>query len=278
MASRLTGHVDKLLKYVLFGSVAGVAGWGISQTMYVVPPGFRALKFKRFGGGLQPEEYAEGLHFLVPWFQRRILMDVRTQPHVLITDTGTKDLQNVRISIRVLWAPKVDRLHDIVTTLEATNYAENVFKSIGNEVLKAAVAQFDADELVTSREIVSQNIRSNMMARAAGYNLELKDISITNIEFSSEYSQAIEAKQVEQQRAEQQRYSVEISRQLTQARVIEVEGESHAARIISQAMAVSPDFLELKRIETAREVARILATSRNIVYLPGNTNVLMSLQ
>src|SRR3989338_1275686 len=109
MASRFAGQADKILKVAQVGAVLGIAGWGVSQTVYVVPPGHRALLFSRFGGGLLPEEYGEGMHFLLPWFQRRQLMDVRTTAHSILTDTGTKDLQTVRISIRVLHAPRLGK-------------------------------------------------------------------------------------------------------------------------------------------------------------------------
>jgi len=74
-----------------------------------------------------------------------------------------------------------------------------VLPSIVNEVLKATVAQFDADQLLTQREKVSRQIREALNERAAQYHLQLDDVSITHLLFSKEFTTAIESKQVAQQ-------------------------------------------------------------------------------
>jgi prohibitin 1 len=266
----MSKFIPLLTKVAQFGAGLTALSFVGSQAMYVVPPGHRALHFSRFGGGILPEEHDEGINFVLPWFQRPHMIDVRTTPYVIRTDTGTKDLQTVRLTVRVLYAPELGKLQKLFTGV-GEEFADTIFTSIGNEVLKAVVAQFDADELVTQREVVSQQIRARLRSRAGYYDLELKDISITALEFSPEYAQAIEAKQVEQQRVERQRYIVDIARQLKLASVIRVEGETEAARLISEAMMISPEFLELRRIEAAKDIARTLATSRNITYLPGGS-------
>jgi len=272
-ASKLIPALGFLAKVSAGAAVLGFMG---SQALYVVPPGHRSLHFSRFGGGVLPEEHNEGMHFVVPWFQKPHIIDVRTTPYVIRTDTGTKDLQTVKLAVRVLFKPEEGALQRIFTGI-GEDFSDKVFTSIGNEVLKAVVAQFDADELVTQRELVSQEIRARLRERAAHYQLSLRDISITALEFSPEYAAAIEAKQVEQQRAERQRYVVEYAKQLQLATVIRAEGETQAARLISEALKVSPEFLELRRIEAARDIARILSTSRSVIYLPNTAGLLMNM-
>lgn len=85
----------------------------------------------------------EGTHFLVPWLQRAILFDVRTKPRTIQTTTGSKDLQMVTLSLRVLSRPDVAHLPQIYRSL-GQDYDERVLPSIGNEVLKATVAQYEA--------------------------------------------------------------------------------------------------------------------------------------
>lgn len=67
--------------------------------------------------------------------------------------------------------------------VHATNhhsYDERVLPSIGNEVLKATVAQFDASELITNREIVSARIRDDLLTRAKEFHIQLEDVSIVS--------------------------------------------------------------------------------------------------
>lgn len=74
------------------------------------------------------------------------------------------------------------------------DYDERVLPSIGNEVLKAIVAQFDAGELITQREVVSNRIREELVKRAAEFNIVLEDVSITHLNFGKDFTDAVEQK------------------------------------------------------------------------------------
>ncbi len=76
-------------------------------------------------------------------------------------------------------------------------------------MLKAVVAQFDAAELITQRELVSQRVREALIKRASEFHILFDDISITHLTFGKEFTQAVELKQVAQQEAERARFVVE---------------------------------------------------------------------
>merc|ERR1712055_1149079 len=118
-----------------------------------------------------------------------------------------------------LFRPKPDALPGIYTTL-GQDYDDRVLPSITNEVLKAVVAQFDAGELITQRELVSNKVNDELTKRAAQFGLILDDISITHCTFGREFTQAVELKQVAQQEAERARFMVEREEQLKIANVI----------------------------------------------------------
>lgn len=142
--------------------------------------------------------------------------------------------------------------------------------SIGNEVLKAIVAQFDAAELITQREAVSNRIRSELLKRAQEFNIALEDVSITHMTFGKEFTRAVEDKQIAQQEAERARFIVEKAEQERQASVIRAEGEADSAETISKAVAKSGDgLIMIRRIETQKEIAMALAQNPNITYLAG---------
>lgn len=86
----------------------------------------------------------------------------------------------VSLTLRVMSRPDVSVLPKIYQNL-GLDYDERVLPSIGNEVLKATVAQFDAAELITQREVVSARIRADLMQRAKEFNILLEDVSIVSV-------------------------------------------------------------------------------------------------
>merc|ERR1711977_467341 len=239
-------------------------------SIYDVKGGTRAVIFDRLSG-VQEKVVNEGTHFLIPWLQKAIVYDVRTKPRNISTTTGSKDLQMVSLTLRVLHRPEVGMLPKIYQSL-GQDYDERVLPSIGNEVLKSIVAQFDAAELITQREAVSNRIRTDLLKRATDFNIALEDVSITHMTFGREFAKAVEEKQIAQQEAERARFIVEKAEQERQANVIRAEGESEAADVISKAVAKSGDgMIQIRRIETQKDVAQMLANNPNVTYLPGGS-------
>ncbi|KAA0057862.1 prohibitin-3 [Cucumis melo var. makuwa] len=254
----------------------GAAASVLNASLYTVDGGERAVLFDRFRGVID-ETVGEGTHFLIPWLQKPFIFDIRTRPHTFSSVSGTKDLQMVNLSLRVLSRPEISRLSDIFKTL-GLEYDEKVLPSIGNEVLKAVVAQFNADQLLTERPHVSALVRESLVRRAKDFNIVLDDVAITHLSYSPEFSKAVEQKQVAQQEAERSKFVVAKAEQERRAAIIRAEGESESAKLISDATsAAGMGLIELRRIEASREIASTLSKSPNVAYLPGGQNMLLAL-
>lgn len=255
-----------------FAAAAGGVGWGVVNSIYSVNAGERAVMFNRVVG-VKNTVIGEGTHFRVPWFDKPIVYDVRTRPHTIKSLTGSKDLQMVEISLRVLTRPDTRYLPKIYRTL-GQDYDERVLPSIVNEVLKGVVAQYNAASLLTNRETVSLTIRRNLTERAKEFNIIMEDVSITELHFGHEFTQAVEAKQVAQQEAERAKYVVLKARQDKKSIIIKAQGEAKSAEMIGSAIRNNPGFVELRKIDAAREIAATMSRSANHVFLSADTLLL----
>jgi prohibitin 1 len=118
----------------------GLISMGLVGTrfVFVVDAGEGAVIFNKFRG-VQTKVHTEGMHFRIPGIMMPRIFELRSRPRLISSSTGTKDLQQVDLTLRMLFRPVPSKLPDILNKL-GMNYDDNVLPSIGNEVLKSIVA------------------------------------------------------------------------------------------------------------------------------------------
>ncbi|KAL7000501.1 Prohibitin-1, subunit of the prohibitin complex (Phb1p-Phb2p) [Sarracenia purpurea var. burkii] len=224
-----SGSASALLK---LGAIVGLGVYGVANSLYVVDCGHRAIVYSRIVGGLKDEVYPPGAHFMIPWFERPIIYDVRVRPHLVEKTLLNRDSEMVKIGLGVLTHPVPDQVLTIYRKF-GKNYNEEVLTPLIHETLIVVVAQYNANQLITQREAVSREIRKILTERASIFNIAIDDVSITSVKFGKEFQAAIEAKQVARQEAERDKLLVEKAE--LDKRCADIRAQS--AQLIGQAIA-----------------------------------------
>uniref|UniRef100_A0A5F9CIB1 Prohibitin n=1 Tax=Oryctolagus cuniculus TaxID=9986 RepID=A0A5F9CIB1_RABIT len=131
----------------------------------------------------------------------------RSCPWNVWATTGSKQLQNVDFTLRSLFWQVASQLPTVFSS-SRERYDKLVLLSITLELLKSAMAHFDAGKLITQRERVSRQVRDDLTERVATFGLILDGVSLTHLTFGREFTEAVEAKPVAWQEAERARFVV----------------------------------------------------------------------
>jgi len=259
-----TANVGRLLG---LAGAFGFGSWALYNSFFTVDGGHTAIVFNRLVG-IKPYVYGEGIHFIIPWFEWPIDYHTRAKLMNIPTSTGSKDLQMVSVTVRILSAPRISELPTIYRRL-GMNPDERVLPSVAKEVLKSVMAQYNASQLITMRHTVGRQIEQRIRERASEFGLQVEDISIVELSFGKEYATAIEKKQVAQQEAERAKFIVERAREKKREIIAKADGERRAAIEFNETLRNDPhgNFLELKKIEAAQDIATALAQGSNRIYL-----------
>eukprot|EP00948_MAST-09A_sp_MAST-9A-sp1_P003563 g3563.t1 len=250
----------------------GAAGTLVYQSLYTVEPGHASVTFNRLTG-VSDTVRGEGTYILIPWLMWPIIFDVRTRPKQITSRSGTKDLQMVSLSIRILSRPDSRSLKTIYEKLGQA-HDEVVLPSIVNETCKEVVAKFDAQQLLSKRQLVSLMIADRLKERAQNFNLILEDVALVDLDFTREFRRAVEEKKVAQQEAQRAAYLVTRAKQEKEGKIIQAEARAKEIELIGKAIKKDPGFVRLRRIEAAADIANTVSKGANKMYLDSESLML----
>jgi regulator of protease activity HflC (stomatin/prohibitin superfamily) len=241
------GVIIGIIVLIIIGVVA-------SQSAQIVESGHRGVLLHWNAVDVASPPLEEGLHFVVPFQDSIVNMEVRTLKFVTSTSAASKDLQTVSTEVTVNYSPDPNTVNTLYKEVGLT-YESRVIQPAVDEVVKQVTANYNAEELITKRPQVKGDIEGEIANRLNVYNIDTEVISITDFQFSNLFSQAIESKvEAEQkaQKAENDLLRIEVeARQIEQqakgiaaANVAQAEGEAEAISIINEALSNNPFYLE----------------------------------
>jgi len=201
----------------------------------------------------------EGLHFVVPFADSVVQMEVRTLKFIKATSSASKDLQTVSTEVTVNYHPSVESIHHLYKEV-GLDYENRIIQPAIEEVVKQVTANYNAEELITKRPLVKSDIEVEIGKRLSEFYILTDVVSITDFQFSTLFAQAIESKVEAEQKAfkaenDLRRIQVEalqseaVAQGIAKANIAQAEGEALAIKIINQALASNPWYLEWLKIQ-----------------------------
>jgi len=231
-----------------------IIGVVVSASVQIVDSGHRGVLLHWNAIDIASPPLEEGLHFVVPFQDSIVNMEIRTLKFVTATSAASKDLQTVSTEVTVNYRPAPNAVNVLYKEV-GLQYESRVIQPAVEEVVKQVTANYNAEELITKRPQVKSDIEQEITTRLNVYNINTDVISITDFQFSALFASAIESKvEAEQkaQKAENDLIRIEVeARQLeaqaeglAAANIAEASGEAEAIEIINKALSENPFYLE----------------------------------
>ena len=251
MNASLPGGAKIVLIAIIVLVIIGVVA---SSSVKIVDAGNRGILTHWNAVDLTNPPLDEGIHFVIPFQDDVVQMEVRTLKYDTSTRSASQDLQTVQTTVTVNYHPDTERVHFLYKEI-GLSYESRVIQPAIDETVKQVSANYNAEELITKRPLVKADIENAIRDRLNQFYIETEVISITDFEFSPLFAKAIESKvEAEQkaQKAENDLIRIEVeARQLeaqavglAAANIAEAQGEAEAISIINQALSNNPFYLE----------------------------------
>jgi regulator of protease activity HflC (stomatin/prohibitin superfamily) len=228
----------------------------LAESIVIVEAGHRGVVL--YLGAVENRVLGEGVHFIIPFVERVDQMEVRTQKFQAEATAASKDLQEVQTVIALNYRIDPTEANSIYQVL-GLNYADRVISPTIQESVKASVAKFNAEELITRRETAKGVIADAIRSTLANQSIQSQNVFITDFQFSQAFAQQIEQKVVAFQKflTEQNNLrAIEVVANQTvaqaegqaRANIEKATGEAAAITTITEELRQSPEYLQWQAI------------------------------
>jgi prohibitin 2 len=228
----------------------------LAESIVIVEAGHRGVVL--YLGAVENRVLGEGVHFITPFAEQVVSMEVRTQKFQAEATAASNDLQEVQSVIAVNYRIDPQQTNEIYQKL-GVNYQDRVISPTIQESVKASVAKFNAEELITKRETAKSVIADAIRSTLSRDNIEVQNVFITDFKFSDAFATQIEQKVVAFQKFLTEQNNLRAIEVVANQTVAQAEGaarsnaarasgESEAIKIITLQLRESPEYLEWQAI------------------------------
>lgn len=198
----------------------------------------------RHFGKISNEILDEGIHLKMPFFTDVVEMSVRVQKTEIKTGSSSKDMQQIDTHVVVNWEVDPSKVSRIFQELGGnTGIISNILEPAVSEVFKAASAKKTAEEIISRRIELTDDVNQMLRDRVGKYGINVRDISLVDVQFGSEFNKAVESKQVAEQQAKQAEYDALKATADAKANVNKAKGDAEATLTRARAQAEAQKLL-----------------------------------
>lgn len=199
-------------------------------------------------GKVQEQVLGEGLHIILPIVHTVKKLSVRVQKQESSAEASSKDLQDVFTDVALNWHIIPDEANAIFQQIgDEPQIVDRIINPAVEEVLKAVMAKYTAEEIITKRGEVKGGVDDFLTSRLANYHIAVDDISLVHVHFSERFSDAVEAKQIAEQEAKKGEFLALKAVKEAEAKVNLAKGEAEVQRLLRDNLTA--ELLERQAIE-----------------------------
>src|SRR6476620_3005674 len=218
----------------------------LSKFFVIVNAGERGVLMQF--GKVQEQVLGEGLHVIVPTVYSVKKLSVRVQKQESSAEASSKDLQDIFTDVALNWHIIPEKANAIFQQIgDEKEVVDRIINPAVEEVLKAVIAKYTAEEIITKRGEVKAAVDEFLSLRLLTYHIAVDDISLVHVHFSQRFSDAVEAKQIAEQEAKRGEFLALKEVKEAEAKVNLAKGEAEVQRLLRDNL--TPELLERQAIE-----------------------------
>ena len=242
-------NVSRTIKWVVGVVIALFLIIALFNSFKSIPTGYVGVK-TRFGE-VQNTVMNEGINFKVPFIEKIVLIDCRTQKLDYTMEASSKDLQKItNLKVSVNYNVVKDSANKLYREI-GTAYQSIVLEPALYEAIKSTIANYTAEELITKRSEVSALATEAFFNRVHDYGIIVTALNITDLSFSAEFDAVIEQKQIVEQQTKQAQLELEKAKIENETKIENAKAEAEVMK--QQNAQITDQTLRLKELEIMEE-------------------------
>lgn len=225
--------------------------FAIIFTIITLFSSFKTVKSGEIGlrvrfGKIVDSKLTEGFNFKIPYIEKIVKVNIKTQKAELETESSTKDMQAVKINLAVNFKVEKDQAVKLYKNV-GNSYKDTILIPAIQESVKSAMSKYSAEEVITKRNEVSEECLRVLQSKVKKYGLTIQDFNIVDLQFSEAYKQAVEEKTIAEQKVLTAQQNLERARVENEQKVIEADATRQVNELLNQ--TITEDILLKQFIE-----------------------------